>query len=1290
MKKIGTSIFTLFFVLSAFANGPSIIKGNLEWSEERAYIPVEGAKTYYISHFADAFYDESQPTLPIFNERFLLSNYSEIDAVLFNTVFEPYDKTATADDDLLTDRIKITIDVEKDRSDYYGRVSLVPIRKIGNGQYERLVSFEIRLTYRSKTPPASLRNGNTYNSVLEDGEIFKFAVNETGIYRLDYDFLKNEMGVDLDNIDPRTIKLYGNGGGVLPELVDADRADDLVENAIRVVGEEDGSFNDGDYILFYGEGPNVWTYDAEKKVFDYPMNFYDTKNYYFIKISSGNGLRIGSLPSEGGSTYNSTTFNDFIRYEKDISNLMHDWSFGQGSGRNFYGDYFKVKVDEDYSDEFQVDNLVTNANAFLKAAFVGRVNDNGRNYSITANGNTFTSSSFGRTAGGSVDTYANVQVINTEFVPGGSFDILLEFNKGSSSFNEGWLDYIQLNFRRQLLMAGDQMIFRDVETIGNGVSTFRLGGASANLEIWDITDPLAPKRQEANLSGPELSFSANTQILKEYIAFNTNSGFLSAEAISSEKLENQNVHGVDDVDMVIVYPSIFKEEAERLAQHRRGFSGLDVTTVEVGKLYNEFSSGRKDAGAIRDFAVMLHNRQPDKFRYLLLFGDGSFDPRDIYGLGGDFITVYETASSLSPISSYPTDDYYSLLSEGEGASISSGSLDIGVGRLPVKSIDEARAAVDKIIFYDERPENLRDWRNRILFIGDDEDSNTHTVDANGIADYIGNKNRNLNVDKVYLDAFPQVSTSGGTRIPLATEAINNNMFKGLLAMVYLGHGGTKGWAQERVVKIEDILSWSNKNGMPLIITATCSFTGFDNPAFTSGGELCFLNEKGGAIGLYTTVRPVFASANEKLTRASMDTLFNKLNNNPPTFGEVLRIAKNKVGNAANSRKFLLIGDPSQKLALPNYQVATTKINGTDIALAAQDTIRSLQKVTIEGEVQDDFGNIMTNFNGIVYPTIYDKKVLYQTLVQDPGSQLFNYTLQKNIIFKGRASVNAGKFSFTFVVPKDIDYNYGSSKLSYYASDESQMLDAAGNFQEVTLGGTDPNALSDDQGPKVEVFMDDESFVFGGITSSDPLLLVKLEDDNGINVVGNAIGHDLNGVMDNNSQQYNYILNDFYEAAIDDHTKGEVRFPLYDIPEGRHEMKVTAWDIANNPAEGLTEFVVVSSEKTALEQVLNYPNPFTSSTCFLFEMNPPRPGVEVDVLVSIYTVSGRLIKTLEERIIFEDRRLGNDNCIRWDGRDDFGDPLAKGVYLYKVKIQSPQTGATELEGESEFEKLVILK
>jgi peptidase C25-like protein len=740
--------------------------------------------------------------------------------------------------------------------------------------------------------------------------------------------------------------------------------------------------------------------------------------------------------------------------------------------------------------------------------------------------------------------------------------------------------------------------------------------------------------------------------------------------------------------MAIIYPAAFKEEAERLAQHRSEYSNLKIAMVNVEQLYNEFSSGRKDAGAIRDFARMMLDRSPEDFKSLLLFGDGSFDSRDLYKLGGDFIPVYETAHSTSPIYAFPTDDFYALLSDNEGGNINFGSLDIGVGRLPVKDVEEARAVVNKIIHYDTNPTSLRDWRNRITFVADDEDNNLHIGDTDDIAQYLSNKNPNLNVDKIYLDAFPQVSTPGGTRIPLANDALNNNIFKGTLTVTFLGHGGPKGWTQERILQIEDILSWQNMDRMPLIITATCSFTVYDNPAFTSAGELALLNEKGGAIGLFTTVRPVFASANERLTRQSMDTLFNKLNNERPTLGEVLRIGKNKTGDQSNSRKYLLIGDPSQQLALPNYNVTTTKVNGHDISNGIIDTIQALQKVTIEGEIHDDFGNIVSNFNGVVYPTIFDKNVQYRTLSQDAGSPSFDFDLQKNVIFKGRASVSAGKFQYTFVVPKDIDYTFGDGKISYYAADEALHDDAAGNYQEVVVGGTDPNALADSRGPKVEVFMNDENFVFGGITDKNPALLVKLEDDNGINVVGNSIGHDLAGVMDKNSQ-VTYKLNDYYEAALDDYTKGEVRYPLYSLAEGRHEIKVTAWDIANNAAEGFTEFLVVTSEEMALRHVLNYPNPFTTSTCFMFEHNQSI-GVELDVLVQIYTISGRLIKTLEERIISEGSRLGNDNCIRWNGRDDYGDPLGKGVYLYKVKVRSANTGDTVLKGESEFEKLVILK
>ncbi len=1286
MKKFGASILILFLTVLAFAKPPSQVERNLKWSKPTLVYPYEGSEAVYVLRFEGGVYEEEFPTLPYFSERFSLDGFGEFRAVFSKTTFESFEKKPSPDDEGIPSEIQLVTEIEKDRSAYFGRVRFMPLRKVSAGQFERLVSFELRLSFSSAPAPVVFRGGNTHTSVLSDGDIYKFAVSSAGVYKLDFNFLKNQLGVPIESIDPRTIKLYGNGGGILPELTNAPRHDDLVENAIEIAGEGDGKFDSGDYILFYGQGPDIWYFDTASQTFSHPKNFYDTENYYFLKISPGNGLRIQSKASQAGGTYVSTSFDDFLRHEQELVNLLHDWSYGQGSGRQWFGDYFKIRTSKGY--QFKIPNLIPAEEVKFTSVFAGRaLTGSSSRYSITANGTKFSSGNFGVTKGGATDTYASLQGISGSFVPNSAeLNISLEFSNGGNSFNEGWLDYLEFNFRRQLKMDGDQMIFRDLRSMGNLVSIFKIGDATASLKVWDITNPLAPNWQEASFAGSELSFGAETNELREFIVFNNNSGFLTPDKAIG-KLDNQNYHGISDANLVIVFHKDFESEAVRLAGHRRNFSQFNVALLDVEKLYNEFSSGRKDATAIRDFARMLWERNPNGFHSLLLFGDGSFDSRNLYKLGGDFIPVYETINSLSPIYSYPSDDYFGLLSDGEGANIGIGSLDIGVGRLVVNTPDEARGVVDKIINYDISPGNLRDWRNRVLFIGDDEDGNLHTGDADNIAVLIGKKNPNLNIEKVYLDAFPQESTTGGTRIPLATDAINNSMFKGLLAMVYLGHGGPKGWAQERVVKIDDILSWKNFDKLPIIITATCSFSGYDDPTFTSAGELSFLNKKGGAIALYTTVRPVFASSNEVLTRKSVDTLFYKFNHLIPTIGEVLRLSKNQVGDKSNSRKFTLLGDPSQKLALPNYQVATTKINGHDISSDIIDTLRALQKATIEGEVQNDFGQIISDFNGIVYPTIYDKKITYRTLAQDSGSPLFDFDLQKNIIFKGRASVVNGKFSFTFVVPKDIDYNFGEGKISYYAADEVQMSDASGNYQDAIVGGTDLNAIADNQGPKVDVYMSNESFAFGGITDINPVLLVKLEDDNGINVVGNSIGHDLAGILDNNTKN-TYILNDFYEAALDDYTKGEVRYPLANLAEGRHEIKVNAWDISNNPAEGYTEFVVVASEEVALKHVLNYPNPFTSSTCFMFEHN--QSGVDLDVQVQIYTVSGRLIKTLEERIFSTGFRLGGENCLRWDGRDDFGDPLARGVYLYKVKVRSANTGDISLEGESKFEKLVILK
>ncbi len=1128
-------------------------------------------------------------------------------------------------------------------------------------------------------------------SPLNEGQVFKVAVAENGIYRMSYAFLK-ELGMDVDNIDPRTLKLYGMGGGMLPVLLNEEYPEKLEEIRINVVGEEDGRFDNTDHILFYGEGPSRWQFNPSQDEFVLEPNIYDNRNFYFLKAGPGEGLRVEEAAVPAAATHTVTSFDDYARLEKDRVNILHEWVKTTGSGQHWYGDHFKVARQYDYPDAFPFPNRLEDEPVSLLAVMALRAGSSS-SFSIDANGSSVESSPVGAVPAfereDNTATYAVRKALSHRVVLTGediSVGVRYPHPTGPNDGSQGWLDFVQVNVRRALRMEGQQMAFRDRRSLNHPASTFQLQNAGPGIEIWDVSEPLAPALVPAERNGQQLSYRAHTDLLREFIAFDARQEFPEPEPIGL--IPNQNLYAIDNVDMLIIYHPDFQEEALRLAQHRSGHDGLSIELVAVGQVFNDFASGRSEPTAIRNLARMLHQRS-ERFRHLLLFGDGSFDCRDIYGIGGNFIPTYQS-ESLNPVAAYPSDDYYAILDAQVGSNPLNGPLSIAAGRLPVRTVEEARAVVDKIIRYDTSEESLGDWRNRLVIAGDDYDGSDdyrHYVDADNIAESLNDTVRHLNLEKIYLDAFPQESTPGGERVPQATEQLNKAIFQGALAVAYLGHGGPKGLAQERVLNISDILSWENADKMPVFITATCTFTGYDDPTFTTAGEEAFLNPKGGAIALFTTTRAVFVGGNRELTRSTLKHIYLHEGNERPTVGAVMRDSKNEVGDSdqGNSPKYALIGDPSMKLATPKYRVRTLTINGKAVEIARTDTLRALQKVTIEGVVADDEGEVLSHFNGLIYPTIFDKAQTTATLGQGENT-VFQYRIQKNIIFKGRASVANGRFRFTFVAPRDINYQFGPGKISYYAADTSSLEDAAGSFGNIIIGGTDPNAPADDEGPKVDVYMNSEDFVFGGITNPSPTLLVKLEDDNGINVVGNSIGHDLEGML-NDDTQNTYLLNDFYESELDDYTRGTVRYPLSGLPEGRHNIRVKAWDVANNSSEGYTEFVVAASEEVALERVLNYPNPFTGRTCFQFDHN--LPNQELEALVQIYTVSGRLVKTIQASI-FSDGALRRDDCIEWDGRDDFGGRLARGVYLYRVKVRTTNTGNTVLSGESEFEKLVILK
>jgi len=757
--------------------------------------------------------------------------------------------------------------------------------------------------------------------------------------------------------------------------------------------------------------------------------------------------------------------------------------------------------------------------------------------------------------------------------------------------------------------------------------------------------------------------------------------------INAGQVENSNLHAITRADMLIIYGEGLESSANRLADHRRSHSGLSVEVASMKTIADEFGGGRFDPTAIRAFTKMLFDRDAN-FRYVALLGDGTYDPRNIVEREGNLIPTYQTSAFRHEVTAFPTDDYFVLVSEGDGRSSFSfptGLVDIAIGRIPANSVNQADAFIDKIIRYDTDPAMLGEWRMRNVYVADDEDSNRHLTDMDEIATSNATRFAELNQVKIYADAFEQVPTPGGIRIPRAAEAINQNMFRGNLTTSYLGHGGPRGWAQERILNAPDIEKWNARNSLPILVTATCTFTGFDDPQRTVAGEQVIFKRDGGAVASVSTTRPVFTNANKALTNSTHLNLFDKSLTGNLSLGELLNLAKTSTsGSVQNNLKYSLFGDPAMKIAVPQKNVILTHFDSVLVAATSDTfTVAPLQEVTIQGTVNDLDSTILTDFDGEIIITIFDKDRTLRTLGWDPGSSPVNFTAQGGTLFKGRATVTNGRWTAQFRLPKDMSISKGLGRLSMYAY-SSDGRDGGGLYTRFLVDGLANTGIKDDTPPVVEVFMGNDAFVTGSITSEDPVLVAKLSDDYGINVSGTSIGHDLSATL-RGEQNGNFVLNDFYQASKDDYRSGEVQYPLFDLPEGEYELEVRAWDLSNNTGVGVTQFVVSNDASVALKRVLNYPNPFVDATCFQFEHNAA--GQFVEIQVDIYTTSGRLVRSLRQEGVAQGFRYGNDDCISWDGTDMFGQELARGVYLYKVKLQ---TEDAQRSGESGFERLVVLK
>lgn len=1106
------------------------------------------------------------------------------------------------------------------------------------------------------------------NSVLSNGTWYKFAVDTTGVFKIDASLLQ-EIGISISNVNPRNLHIYGNGGQMLPQLNADFRYDDLQENAIYISGEEDGIFNDEDFILFYAKGPHDWEVDVTNETASHRQNIFSDKGYYFITVNSTPGKRISNADVLTGNPISTiNTFDDFVFYEREDINLF-------AAGNKWLGEDFNTENQRVFQLPFP--NPVANQNIRVEVRAVA-ISGLSSSMNVNVNGQDLTPLNFSAISSNSLTLASDVIRNGAVSGSGNQVAFTLTYNNGGNPSARAYLDYLEVVGKKELIIGNNQFTFRSFEAANtNGLVSYQLQGGNATTQIWDVSDPINPKVVE-NTWGSGFGFLANGGSLNEYVVL-TNDDYYIPEAITNSNVPNQNLHAVKDVNYLLITNDELSAQAQRLADYHQENSGLTAQVINIDQIFTEFGSGSRDITAIRDFIKHVYttnSNDASKLKYVCFFGDASYDYKDRIQDNNNIVPVFESDQSYNLAFSYVTDDYYAMLEDHEGTMRQDHTVDVATGRIPVANALQAQEVVDKILSY-YNTASLGEWRNTVTLLADDIDANSDITIQSGvevIADQIKLNKPLFNVSKIYADSFVQQNSSGGERYPDVKEAINRSIEKGTLVFDYFGHGGEDGFASERFLDREMVQGFNNANTLPLFITVTCEFSRFDNPSRTTAGELLFWNANGGAASMITTTREVFISVGQSFNEDLIAVLL-EYNDEDLTIAESLAAAKNQFGNF---QKFFIyyFGDPAKKLAVPEPNVKITKMNGVDISQSI-DTLKALSKVQFEGVVTNNSNQILTDFNGTLSTVVFDKPIEKTTLDNDGFGINLQFDSQESSLFRGKSTVENGIFNFEFVVPKDIRVAFGKGKLSFYVDNTS--ADRGGFNKDVIVGGIDANAPDDTTGPDIQLFMNDESFLDGGNTNGSPNLIAKFSDASGINTSVTAVDHDIVAILDGDEANP-FILNDFYETELNDFTKGSVTFKFRDLSPGQHTISLKAWDTYNNSSEATLNFVVVSDAGLTLDNVLNYPNPFVNYTEFWFNHNKPNEPLEVQV--QIFTVSGKLIKTINQLV----QTTGNlSRNITWNGLDDFGHKIGKGVYVYKLKVKSTVTNITA----EKYEKLVIL-
>jgi len=1114
--------------------------------------------------------------------------------------------------------------------------------------------------------PCTVRAQFKTSSVLAEGSFYKMRIENDGIYKLTGADL-SALGINLSTLNPSKIRLFGNQNGMVEQANSSPRADDFEQIPFFI--SNNTTFSSTDFLLFYAQNAHKKYWDTENETFVFQTNLYEDFNYYFLQINAAeNGLRLSAVSQVGTPTLTITQTEQARYLEDDLTNLIRQ-------GRQWLGDRFSsITPERNYT--FPITGIVSGSQIKIELSAAHNATQPGT-FELFQGATSLGNMTISPISGGTYDNQAfqNTKQFTLTSSSLENLELRLKYSTAASS-GAGFLDYLKITYKRNLQIAAQSLIFTSFASVGQPLVAYQVANADANTQVWEITNPLFPKLRMGTLSGSTLTVLADGDSLRSFVAIK-GTNFPTPSQILP--VLNQNLHQAPLANLLIITHPNWRTEAERLASFKRAFQGLSVTVIEPWEIYQEYASGRQDVSAIRDFVRHMYLRgtgTQDALQYVLLFGDASFDYRNRLSAGAftNFVPTYQARDSFHPIRSFCSDDFFALLDAHEGfwqENVSGlENLDIGVGRLPSMTYENAKAIVDKIIHYSSSPQTLGPWRKELLFVADDGDINIHQNHAEGFANYVMENYPNFDVEKLYVDAYPQVQVSPTQRHSLVVrDLLRRKVHAGCLLVNFSGHGAEVAWTSEQILSSNETNTWTNLDNLPFFITATCEFGRFDNPFLWSGAEMMVNNPQGGAIGLLTTTRPVFANANKQIVDQLYQYIFEPLpSGQMPCLGDVLRLTKNADGNNHQNRNFTLLSNPSLRLAYPENQIQITAFNGQEMPVS--DTIQALSLITLSGQIERD-GLLLNDFDGQLHAQMFDKTATYRTLGDEADSPPMDFDQMNKVIYRGTATVSNGTFDLRFFVPKDINYLIDYGKLSLYAFDPSGQKVDAGGFEHFLVGGTSPTVPTDNQAPTLSLYMNDTTFRSGGIVGTDALFLAHVADDYGLNLIDNGIGRAMTATLDGKES---FVLNPYAAYKKDSYQELLIEFPFRELTPGAHTLDCIVWDAHNAYTEKRLTFFVGQGQDLQTNGLTVYPNPMQDHVNFAFNHNKAGHHLVFELVIS--DALGRICGKMSAETPKASARIDG---IRWDRNTQF-DPNA-GFYIYQLNIRSLTDGSeSSLQGK----------